>query len=124
MSASAAPTQSASWSGTPSTTGSGTASASAKRERLRAYAAHAFAFFRGDAEQEVAGEFGNVLESRTQRRDNDREDVQAIEQVFAEAPGFHIGDQIAVGGGDDADVDLDAPAAADRLDFAFLQRAQ
>ena len=50
--------------------------------------------------------------------------MQAIEQVFAETAGFHVGDQIAIGGRDDAHIDLDRFAPADRLDFAFLQRAQ
>ena len=50
--------------------------------------------------------------------------MQAIKEVFAEPAGFHIGDQVAVGGGDDAHVDLDGLASADRLDLALLQRAQ
>src|SRR5450756_2754588 len=69
----------------------------------------------------MTGEFGNVLDALAQRRHRNRKHVQAVEQVLAEASGFHVGDQVAVGGGDDAHVDLYILACADRLDLAFLQ---
>ena len=50
--------------------------------------------------------------------------MQAVEQVFAEAAVLHVGDQVAVGRGDQPHVDLDRLARADRLDLAFLDRAQ
>ncbi len=72
----------------------------------------------------MAGELGNVLGSLPQRRHGNRKHVQAIEQVLAEASRLHVGDQVAVGGRDDAHVDFHGLAPADRLDFALLQRAQ
>ena len=50
--------------------------------------------------------------------------MQPVEQILAEAALLHIGDQIAIGGGDDAHIDLDRLRAADRFDFAFLNGAQ
>jgi hypothetical protein len=37
---------------------------------------------------------------------------------------LHVGDQVAVGRGDQPDIDLDRLAGADRLDLAFLESAQ
>src|SRR6202011_708185 len=73
---------------------------------------------------EMPHQVGNVFRALAQRRHRDREDVQAIEQILAEAAFLHGGDQVAVGGGDDAYVDLDRLAAADRVDLVLLQRAQ
>ena len=50
--------------------------------------------------------------------------MQPVEQVLAERAALHEVEQLAVGRGNDADVDLHRLAAADRLDGAFLQRAQ
>ena len=51
-------------------------------------------------------------------------DVEAIEQVLAERPVADRLLEVAVGGGDDADVDLDRLRAAEALDDAFLEDAQ
>ena len=50
--------------------------------------------------------------------------MEAVEQILAKLSAFDAVEQFAVGRGDDADVDFDRFAAADRLDRAFLQRAQ
>ncbi len=50
--------------------------------------------------------------------------MQAVEQVLAEAPALHVGDQIAIGGGDQPHIDFHRFAGADRLDLAFLDGAQ
>ena len=52
------------------------------------------------------------------------DDVEAIEQVLAEGALLDGLGEIAVRGGDDADVDLDRLAAADAVDLAFLDGAQ
>ena len=52
------------------------------------------------------------------------DDVEAVEEVFAEAT---VGDQlleVGVGGGDDANVDVDRAWLAERVDFAGLEKAQ
>ena len=85
------------------------AASSASASALRA--AHALAFLGGDAGEEMARQRGHVLRPPAQRRHRNRKHVQAVEQVLAETPGLHVGDQVAVGGGDDADVDLDRSCA-------------
>jgi hypothetical protein len=49
----------------------------------------------------------DILGAIAQRRHGDREDVQPIEQVLAEAAVLHVGDAVAVGRRDDAHVHLD-----------------
>ena len=50
--------------------------------------------------------------------------VQPEQQVLAEPPRGDFGLQVAIAGGDQTDVDLDRPAAADAIDLALLDRAQ
>ena len=71
----------------------------------------------------MAHQFRNILRPLAQRRYRDRKHVQAVEQVLAEAAVLHVGDEIAVGGGDDAHVDLHRLARADRLNLVLLDRA-
>jgi hypothetical protein len=49
---------------------------------------------------------------------------EAVEQVLAEAAVLHLRAQVAVGGGDEAHVDVAHLIAADRADLAELHRAQ
>ena len=63
------------------------------------------------------------LRSR-KRRQAQRHDVEAEEQVFAERALLNGVAQILVGGGDDADVGLDRRAAADGRVFALLQHPE
>ncbi len=51
-------------------------------------------------------------------------DVEAVEQILAEGAARHALGHVAVGGGDDADVDLDRLGAADAVDLALLDGAQ
>ena len=73
---------------------------------------------------EVPGQLQDVLGAGAQRRQLDGEVRQAIEQVLAEAPFLDQRAQVAVGGGDDAHVDLVRLRAAQRAHLAFLQHAQ
>ena len=86
--------------------------------------ADALALLGGEAREEMAHQVRDVLRPLAQRRHRDRKDVQAVEQVLAETALLHVVDQVAVGGRDDAHVDLDRLARADRLDLALLDRAQ
>ena len=63
------------------------------------------------------------MSSRRSRsaRHADRHDVEAVEQILAEAAAPHLRGQIAVGRGDDADIDLDAAGTADPLEGLLLQ---
>src|ERR1700686_269684 len=53
-----------------------------------------------------------------------RENVQSVEQIGAKAALLHGLLEVAVSGGDDANIDLNRVAAAYRLKFAFLKDAQ
>ena len=66
----------------------------------------------------------DVLAAHPQRRNRQRQHMQAIEQIFAEVSAFDALQQLAVSRGDDAHVDLYRLAPANRLDRAFLQRAK
>ena len=59
-----------------------------------------------------------------QRGDRNREHIEAIEEIFPEAPGLDELDQVLVGRGDQAEIDLDRPPRADGIDLPLLQRAQ
>ena len=66
----------------------------------------------------------DVAAALAQRRQQDVDDVQAIEQILAEAT---LGDlllQVAVGRGDQADVGRDGLIATHAFELAFLQHAQ
>src|SRR5262245_30094739 len=91
------------------------------RGRLEALRRQPFA--RGDGE-EVTHEIGNVVEPFSERRQPERHDVEAVEQIFAEQTLVDLLLQIAIGRGDDPDIRLDRRAAADRGVFALLQHAQ
>ena len=74
--------------------------------------------------QEVLGQMRDVARPIAQRREQDREDVQAVIEILSKRA---VGDlllEIAVGGRDDADVDLDRLGAAHPLELALLQHAQ
>ena len=71
-----------------------------------------------------ARQLGQVLLARAQRRHADRVDRQAVVEVLAEAPGLHLGQQVAVGGGDQAHVGVARAPLAHPLVGPLLQHAQ
>ena len=73
---------------------------------------------------EVRGQKRNVFRALAQRRQSQREDVQSVIEVAAEPSGAHVFHQVAIGGGDDPDVNVNRIAAAEPLEFALLQYAQ
>ena len=81
-------------------------------------------FFGAEPRQEVPQQMRDVFTPHPQRRDCQRQDVKAIEQILPEMPALHAIEQFAIGRGDDADVDLHRFTPADRLDGAFLQCAE
>src|SRR6185437_11243348 len=78
------------------------------------------------------GEFGdeelrqrrNVLLVLAQRRQVNGHDVQAVVQIFTERALLERGAQVAVGGGDQADIHFLGAGAAEAFEFALLQDAQ
>ena len=67
---------------------------------------------------------GNVGAALAQRRDAQRYHVQAVIEIGSELPRLDRLREVSVGGGDDADVHLDRPVAADRLELFLLQHPQ
>ena len=86
--------------------------------------AHLAAVFLVELLQEVVGQQRDVAMAFAQGRQEDGDDVQAEVKVGAELALGHRHFQIAVGGGDQTDVDLDGLGAADPFELAFLQDAQ
>ena len=72
----------------------------------------------------MLGECRDVLAAIGQARNVDADDVQAVEQVFAELAGLHQGFQVLVRGGNDAHVDPHRRVAADPVELAIGQHAQ
>ena len=68
-----------------------------QRQRLGRQAADALALLGAEAGEEAAREIGNVAGAGAKRRNRDREDVEAIEQVLAELAALHQFDQVLVG---------------------------
>jgi hypothetical protein len=50
--------------------------------------------------------------------------VEPVKKIFPKRPAFDIGQQIGVGGRDEADVDLGRPGIADAQELMLLQDAQ
>ena len=66
----------------------------------------------------------DVALAHAQRRQRDDLEAQPVEQIGAEAALVDQARQMLVGGGDDADVDLDRLGRADAGDLAIFDRAQ
>ena len=93
-------------------------------EQLRARAAFRLTALLGEPAEHVAGQRGDVARAIAQRRDLDLDHRQAIEQVFAEGPRLDVGEQVAVGGGHQADVDRDRAGRAHGAHLPRLDHAQ
>ena len=73
---------------------------------------------------EVLHERRDVLSPLAQRRHRDREDVEPVPEVLAEAAGLHLLVQAAVGGGHEAHVGLERRGPADALELPVLDHPQ
>ena len=75
-------------------------------------------------DQEITGDRHDIEWPLTQRRDGHREDIETVKKILAKnAFGDSLG-HIAVGGGDDADIERHRLLAANPLDLALLQDAE
>src|SRR5207247_2503486 len=89
------------------------------RERLRRHAAYGPAELRRQAPDEVCHEERDVLPPLAERREMDRDHVQAIEEVLSEHPVSDGLRDLAVRRGDQPHVDLDVARVADAADLAL-----
>jgi hypothetical protein len=74
--------------------------------------------------QKIICQCWNVLFALTQRRQRQGDDIQSVKEIGAESSGVNRSFEIAIGGGDDAQVGGDLGGAADPFELAFLQDAQ
>ena len=82
------------------------------------------AVFLAVALQKVSEQRRHVFAAIAQRGQLQVNDVQAVIQILAEAAFADEREQIDVGGGDDADIDLDLLGAAEAHEFALLNDAK
>src|SRR4051812_28408359 len=74
--------------------------------------------------EEIVAEQRDVLGALAQRRDAQRDRVDAEVEILAQPPVAQRGIEIDVGGADQAEVDMHDPVAADRPVLALLENAQ
>jgi hypothetical protein len=74
--------------------------------------------------QKFLGQGQNVLGSAAQRRHVHRDHVQAVKQILAKTPGFHLFAQVAIRCGQHADVGMAGLRLPHPLILAILQEAQ
>src|SRR2546428_13774753 len=73
---------------------------------------------------EMESERQDILRPFAQRRYRDGEHLQTVVKVLSQFPPGDAGAQVAVRGGDDADVHVYRPQAANPLDLALLEDAE
>src|SRR5208337_1393007 len=76
-----------------------------------------------DVQQPIC-ERQNVLAAFAQRRDTQRDDVEAVIEILAKVMRGDFGLEIAIGRGDYSRIDVDRAFAADALEVLILQKAQ
>src|SRR5262249_27064097 len=76
------------------------------------------------ANEELPGEIGNILATLAQGRGSQCDHVEAMEKVLTEGAALDFSSEIAIGGGDQADVERQSLDAADALKFAFLKNTE
>jgi hypothetical protein len=95
-----------------------------ERARRVRQADHRLSLLRRKPRDEPLGERRNVLPPLAERRQREGKDADAIIEILAEPPGGDLGREVAVGGGDEADVGLHRPRAAHRVHLALLHGAE
>jgi hypothetical protein len=66
----------------------------------------------------------DVFAAFPQRRDSDRKHIQPVVEVFAKAPGANHLREVAMGGGDQSDIDMKGSIAPQPFEFVLLNGAQ
>ncbi len=87
---------------------------------VQVVAAHALTL----ASKECLGDFQHVATALAQRRQFERDDVQSVIEVFTELAGLGQGFQVAVGGRDQAHIDLLRLHRANPTNLTFLQHPE
>src|SRR5260370_18550127 len=90
----------------------------------RSELAQGFAILQTESLHKMCQEHGNILAAVAEWRQTQVNDVEAMIQIFAEAPFLHQGKQVDIGSRDDAHIDFDLFRAAEAHELAFLNDAQ
>ena len=69
-------------------------------------------------------EVRNVLLVLAQGRQRDLHHLQPVVEILAETPGVDLGQEVAIGGGNDAHIHRQQLRAAHRSDLEVFKRAQ
>src|SRR5207244_12813827 len=77
-----------------------------------------------EAADQIFDEQADVVGPLPQRRHDDGEYVEPVEQVLAESSLRHSRGEVAVGRSEDAHIDGNRPVAADALEFPYLHDTQ
>lgn len=80
--------------------------------------------FDGVLAGEVLGEEGDILAAVAEWGEVEGEDVEAVEEVGAEAVGAAGFVEVGIGGGDDADIGLAGFLGAEAAELLFLEEAE
>lgn len=91
---------------------------------VRGEVAEGAAFLVGIGAQKMQGDRQYVVLAITQRWQVQRDDMQAVEKVFAKTAFLDLVARIAVGRADEAHIDFFQPAGTDGLEAAALHEAQ
>src|SRR5215471_15634924 len=83
-----------------------------------------FSVLVGRTPEEVLGEKADVVLAIAQGWHVDGDDGEAIEEIFAEAPGFDRFFKIHIRRGDNTGIDVDRLAATNALDLLLLKEPQ
>ena len=72
----------------------------------------------------MVGKQGHILQTVAQGWQGDSEDIETVEEIFAQRPLLYGAADSLVGGGNDADIDRYTAVAPEALDHIFLQDPQ
>ena len=78
----------------------------------------------GGVAQKCRRQIRNIFTALRQRRQDDLDNVQPVEEVAAKTSGSDLRTKIAIGRRDDGDIDALELQRADALDFSIFERAQ
>src|SRR5262245_56258176 len=87
-------------------------------------ASHVNAMFAPEAAHKILCEEGYVFRALAERGHRYRHDVQAKKEVLPKFSFLNALFEVAICGGDDANIDFDRAIAADAFEFALLQDTQ
>src|SRR5262249_57437984 len=95
-----------------------------KRERGGVETAHLLAELVIEPINVVINQQSDIAVTLAQRRKHKRHHVETIEEILPELPRFHLLLEVAIGGGDDADIDTHIGEAADAFEGFLLEESQ